>query len=179
MQKTRKKQQGDIDEKARRLKFNLAILFGPIFICSCCSRRLFENGVTKITPDLKIKVNQKKENLFFHCVRKEIQVDIELNGKFDKSGSYTCSTCKTAMLRGKVPAMATINDLYLPPINEQFHLTELENNMIALIINFQYIYCLKKSRWAATKKQMISVPVAPDTVNSTLQQLPRMPCQQG
>ena len=51
--------------------------------------------------------------------------------------------------------------------------------MIALIINFQYIFCLKKSRWAATKKQMISVPVAPETVTKTLQQLPRMPSEAG
>ena len=81
------KSNANVDERERILNFKKANLFGPIFICSCCSRRLFENGVTKITPDLKMKVNRKKENLFFHCVRKEIQVDIELNGKFDKSGS--------------------------------------------------------------------------------------------
>ena len=51
--------------------------------------------------------------------------------------------------------------------------------MIALIINFQYIFCLKKSRWAATKKQMISVPVASDKVTHTLQQLPRLPNEAG
>jgi hypothetical protein len=71
--------------------------------------------------------------------------------------------------------MATINGLQLAPIDSNFHLTELENNLIAQNINFQYIFCLKKSRWAATKKQMISVPVAVDTVINTLQQLPRLP----
>ena len=79
------------------------------------------------------------------------------------------------MLNGKVPSMATINGLYLPPYEEQCCLTELENNLIAQIINFQYIYQLKKSRWAATKKQMISVPVVPQTVRTTIQQLPRLP----
>ena len=157
------------------VKFHKAILFGPIFICNCCERRLFENGVKKITDNFKDKVNGKNPKFYDHCIRKEIFIDIELNGKCDKSGSYICSTCKDAMIKGKIPAMATINGLYLPVIDEQFHLTELENNMIAQIINFQYIFCLKKSRWAATKKQMISVLVAPDTVTKTLQQLPRIP----
>ena len=93
----------------------------------------------------------------------------------DKTGIYICKTCREGLLRGKVPAMATINGLFLPPYEEQFRLTELENNLIAQIINFQYIYQLKKSRWAATKKQMVSVPVVPETVISTVQQLPRTP----
>ena len=38
---------------------------------------------------------------------------------------------------------------------------------------------LPKSRWAATKKQMISVPVTPDTILNTVQQLPRMPSEAG
>ena len=59
MQTSREKQEANVDEKARRLNFNLAILFGPIFICSCCERRLFENGVKKITNNFKDKVNGK------------------------------------------------------------------------------------------------------------------------
>ena len=83
------------------------------------------------------------------------------------------------MMRGKIPAMATMNGLQLAPIDENLKLTELENNLIAQNINFQYIFCLKKSRWAATKKQMISVPVAVDTVINTIEQLPRLPRQAG
>ena len=75
--------------------------------------------------------------------------------------------------------MATINGLFLSTIPEEYHLTELENNMIAQSIIFPYLYCLKKYRWAATKKQMISVPVAPETISKTLQQLPRLPSEAG
>jgi len=71
-------------------------------------------------------------------------VDIKLNGKTDKSGAYICHTCRTAMLNGKLPAIARVNGLDLAPYTKEFHLTELENNLIALIINFQYIFCLKK-----------------------------------
>ena len=83
------------------------------------------------------------------------------------------------MMRGKIPSMATINGLRVAPIDTNLQLTELENNLIAQNINFQYIFCLKKSRWAATKKQMISIPVAVDTVINTIQQLPRLPRQAG
>ena len=107
----------------------------------------------KITDDFRQKVNQKRENFYNFYIRKEEQIEIELNGNFNKTGSYICGTCKIAMLNGKVPPMATINGLFLPPIDEQYLLTELENNLIAQILIFQYILCLKKSRWAATKNK--------------------------
>ena len=179
MKKTRENMHANIDEKKRRLNYNLSVLFGPIFICSCCDRKLFENGVTKITSDFKEKVNKKKKNFYNICIRKETTVKVELNGKTDKTGSYICGTCKAALLTGNVPSMARINGLFLSPLHEQYYLTELENNMIAQNINFQYIFCLKKSRWAATKKKMISVPVTTDTINNTLQQLPRLPSEAG
>ena len=47
------------------------------------------------------------------------------------------------------------------------------------MINFQYIYQLPKSRWGATKKQMVSVPVSPETVMQTVSQLPRLPKDAG
>ena len=82
-------------------------------------------------------------------------------------------------MKGKVPSMATINGLQLEHIDESCQLTELENNLIAQNINFQYIFCLKKSRWAATKKQMVSVPVAPETILNTVNQFPRIPREAG
>ena len=83
------------------------------------------------------------------------------------------------MISNKIPAMAMVNGLQLSPIEQSCHLTELENNLIAQNINFQYIFCLQKSRWAATKKQMISVPVPPEAVLNTVQQLPRLPRESG
>ena len=72
-----------------------------------------------------------------------------------------------------------INELHLTKIPEEFNLTELENNLIALNLNFQYIYMKPKSRWAATKNQMISIPIAQDTVINTTEQLPRLPKEAG
>jgi hypothetical protein len=83
------------------------------------------------------------------------------------------------MTSGKTPSMAVTNGLQLRRIDESCNLTELENNLIALNINFQYIFCLPNSRWGATKKQMISVPVTPETVLNTIEKLPRLPNQAG
>ena len=75
--------------------------------------------------------------------------------------------------------MAEINGLQLTTIPEDHYLTELENNLIARNLNFQFIYQKPKSRWAATKNQMISVPIAQDTVMNTVAQLPRLPKEAG
>ena len=72
--------------------------------------------------------------------------------------------------------MAAQNGLHIP---DDCKLTELENNLIAQIINFQYIYKLPKSRWGATKKQMVSVPVKEETLMNTINQLPRLPKDAG
>ena len=83
------------------------------------------------------------------------------------------------MKSGKIPSMSITNGLHLTDILKEGNLTELENNLIAQNINFQYIFCLKKSRWAATKKQMISVPVAVEKVLNTIENLPRLPKNAG
>ena len=75
--------------------------------------------------------------------------------------------------------MAVQNALHLPELLEDCKLTEIENNLIAQMINFQYIYQLPKSRWGATRKQMISVPVREETLMNTISQLPRLPNDAG
>ena len=140
---------------------------------------LLENGVVLITSKFRDKVNANKANHYESCIPKETPDNIIFNGNTDKTGCYICYTCKTAIISGKTPSMAVTNGLQLAPIDESFQLTELENNLITQNINFQYIFCLPNSRWAATKKQMISVPVTPETVLNTVRQLPRIPREAG
>ena len=179
-QTQRKREQEQTDERARAYKFSRAVIFGPIFICSCCHRKLFENGVTKITEKFKAKLNEKKVPYSLVIPpEQEIEVNIILNGSSELSGLYICHTCKSNLLNGKMPSMAVQNGLQLTEIPDDCQLTELENNLIAQMINFQYIYQLPKSRWGATKKQMISVPVSQDTLKETISQLPRLPKDAG
>merc|ERR1711954_542574 len=163
-----------IDDRQRIFNFKKATLFGPIFICSCCKRKLFQHSVVKITQALREKINKKVDSLYSTCIIREEIVNVNINGNNEKTGAYICSTCKSTLLAGKIPAMAEVNGLGLVNIKENCHLTEFENNLIAQNLNFQYIYCLKKSRMAANKNQMISVPVHPETVR----QLPRLPKSQ-
>ena len=179
VKKHREKTYANFTDRERIRNFNRANLFGPIFICSCCKRRLFENGVSKITCDLKKKINEKNPKLYTLAIPRETLVTIHFNGDSTLTGSYICSTCKISLLSGKIPAMAEVNGLHLSPIKDICQLTELENNLIALNINFQYIYFLRKSRWAATRKQMISVPVHQDTILNTIDKLPRVPKEAG
>ena len=171
----RRRQNAKVDASTRIRNFKRAVLFGPIFTCSCCHRKLFENGVTKITERFKEKVNKKVDYSLIIPEGQEKEVKIIFNGGTDLSGLYICHNCKQALLKGKMPAMAVQNGLQLTKLDKDLKLTELENNLIAQMINFQYIFQLPKSRWGGTKNQMISVPVSQQTVQETVNQLPRLP----
>ena len=178
-QKYRKLKDQHVNELERRRRFHEAVLFGPIFICSCCHRKMYENGVTKLTHESEINFDKTKTGFYRSCIPNDILVRVNLNGTIEKTGYYICHTCKSSMKLGKIPSMSVNNGLRIVNIEQNCHLTELENNLIAQNINFQYIFCLQKSRWAGTKKQMISVPVAPETIQETVQQLPRIPREAG
>ena len=93
--------------------------------------------------------------------------------------TYLCSTCKEALSAGRMPSMAVANGLELDKNLDRPRLTELENNLVAQVINFQKIVVLKKSCWPAGKGKMICVPVPPDDLMNTVKQLPRLPEEAG
>ena len=104
---------------------------------------LYENGVILITQKFRKKVDEKKAGYYISCIPHETVVHIIFNGSNEKTGPYICHTCKATMTSGKTPSMAVTNGLQLRRIDESCNLTELENNLIALNINFQYIFCFK------------------------------------
>ena len=92
--------------------------------------------------------------------------------------AYICGTCKSSLQKGKIPAMAVANGLQLNHPDRPI-LTELENNLIAHQINFQKMVLLPKSRMAAIKGRMISIPVGPSDIMNTVKQMPRLPSEAG
>jgi len=60
----RLKEKEQTDDRQRIFNFKKWVMFGPIFICSCCHRTLFENGVSKITDDFKRKIDDKHKILY-------------------------------------------------------------------------------------------------------------------
>ena len=119
--KSRTELASKIGEKERIANFKMAVQFGPIFICSCCKRRLFENGVKKLTQEFKQKMLTAKAGLYEDCIPNEEIVNIILNGECHKTGYYLCHTCKITMEKGKMPAMSEANGLQLSKIKH--HLT--------------------------------------------------------
>ena len=184
------------DACTRRRNFQIAMLRGPEYVCSCCHRSLFRKSVTAVTDNIREKIKAAKskqrssdksyseqnyfkkepddsnsENIYL-CLEKYEMKSVD-------SKCYLCSTCKAALLMGRMPAMAVANGLQLNNAPDRPDLTELENNLIAHNINFQKIVLLHKSRWPAGKGRMVSVPVGPDDIMNTVKQLPRLPSEAG
>ena len=107
------KRKANTTERHRIFNFKRAVLFGPIFICSCCRRRLYEKSVTEITANLVDKIESKQPGLYKKCIPEEKTVKFLFNG-IEKKGIYICSTCKTTMLNGKLPSMTICNVQWSP-----------------------------------------------------------------
>ena len=161
-------------EKNRRQKFTQGTLKGPIFICNCCKQRMYEKSVSEVTEALLQKVTAKNDSLLQCLTGNKAQVFRSTSPVL-----YICSTCRCTLSSGKLPAMAESNKLILTPIPVHCQLTELENNLIARTINFQKIILMKKSRWAARRGRMVSVPIPPDEMMKTINQFPRLPSEAG
>ena len=85
-------------ELTRLLNFQSATRFGPIFVCSSCDQKMFENGVHKLSDDLKERIKAINEDIFENVLSNNIQeIDIKVNGVSNKS-AYLCVTCKTRLL---------------------------------------------------------------------------------
>merc|ERR1712240_473349 len=193
------------DAVMRRRKFQKAVLRGPEFVCSSCHRSLFRKSVTVVTDHLKGKIREaceerlKKQNQDTGKVQSTFSENPKIKSKLKKAFkffedaskawhkylinsvdeiAYLCSTCKSSLQKGNIPAMAVANGLQLNHPDRPL-LTELENNLIAHNINFQKLVLLQKSRWAAGKGRMISVPIRPDDIMNTVKRLPRLPDDAG
>ena len=172
MAKTNKKIKDDDNLALKR--FQKANRYGPIFVCSCCYTRQFQDNSIMMK---KLKVDP---NVLSKCVPKgqEVLVKIWLND--DKTEeAYVCKTCKRYLEKGKMPPECRQNNLQLDPQPDVMKLTELESNLIARNIQFQKIYQLPKSRYTAIKDKIINVPVPEDSVLNTIKSLPRTPNEAG
>ena len=86
---------------------------------------------------------------------------------------------KETMKKGKMPAMSVKNGLLLVKLDPGTNLSEIENNLIAQNIVFQKIFLLPKSRMSAVKDRLVNVPVGPNDIINTIQNIPRTPKEAG
>ena len=130
----------DTEEKRRKM-FKDSIKYGRTYECVSCHRVCFENGVHLFTSVFESKLEKDYPGL--------IQRSIGIKQTLKTNKEYNiCTTCKSHLLKGKMPPMSNQNSLQLMDLTsyEELHLTELENSMIALNIIFQKVFNLPKSR---------------------------------
>ena len=148
---------------------------GPIYGCVCCHRIKFGKGVVEFSELLKEKINQQNPKL----IDKAIGIE---EGKFLVGNSfYICEDCKRKLSKGKMPALSHKNKLGMVDISlmKELHLTELENCLIARNILFQKFVQLPKSRWTATKDQIVNIPIFEQDIIKTVESFPRTPEEAG
>ena len=65
LQKCDQKQNRLIDAERRLVRFRNAVRFGPIFVCRCCERKLFEHQVMEVdVASFKEIIDYQKSGLF-------------------------------------------------------------------------------------------------------------------
>ena len=170
----REKKKNDIAESERRKKFRDSIRDGRKFVCICCERLNFINGVIEFSCSLQDTVEAKHEGIIDRAIGVTDTAD-------DHETQYICFTCKNHILKGKIPPMSRMNELELLDISQypELQLSELENSMIALNLIFQKVFQLPKSRWPAMKDRTINIPINEADVLNTVKSLPRTPSTSG
>ena len=122
-----------VTQTDRLRKFKRAVMFGPIFVCSCCHVKHFESNVTLIDENYERKLLEKYPECFTECVSYIVKVIINEDNNY-----YFCKTCIGYIKSRRIPPMSVCNNLDVVPINNpDLQLSELENNWIALRIMFQ------------------------------------------
>ena len=94
-----------INRKIRLQKFKRAVLFGPIFVCSCCHVKHFESNVTLLDNELESKLLSKYPDCFADCVRCFVKVMIN-----EKINYYLCKTCLGYMRSAKSHQCLSVMD---------------------------------------------------------------------
>ena len=171
----------DMAEK-RRENFERMVKYGPIFVCICCHRKLFENSVKEI-EDMQHYINDldmKREGLFEDVIGLE-----SLRDEFFILNSYhLCSTCDRHIQKGKLPPMSNQNKLSVfdehhPKFLEKYKylkdMSEMETCTIAKNLLFMKVFLLPKSRISAFKDRIVNVPILSEDVIETVKSLPRTP----
>ena len=163
LRERRCKSDNNFSAAQRLAKFRRRVKYGPIFVCSCCHQKLFENQVHMLTNNIRAQIDEGNPGIRQEYIEEEIEIEI---GK--EKAPYLCKSCKGYLQRGKLPKLCVKNGLQVDQINDDLKLTELEKNLIAKNIIFQKIHKMPKSRWSGTHDRLVNVPVNPEDVLNTI-----------
>ena len=86
-----------------------------------------------------------------------------------------CHTCYNSISKMKIPRLHVSNGLQTDPIPEELQLTELEQQLIALVQIFMKVKKLPKHMMNAVVDTVINVPMEIEDIEKTVTSLPRLP----
>ena len=69
------KSDNNVSASKRLINFRRKTKFGPIFICSSCHQKLFENQVEEITDEIRANIDDADPGIRLKCIEEEIKVD--------------------------------------------------------------------------------------------------------
>ena len=135
---------------------------GPDYICSVCHRMMYRATVVALNEDKYTKGSSK--------MIKDI-LSYRLKSKNDRE--WICCTCHLTLKRGKMPAQAKANNLYLASQpKEMKDLNALELRLLCQRIPFLKLLGLPRGKQHGIHGPAINVPSNVDQVCSVLPRLP-------
>ena len=158
---------------------------GCTYPCCCCQEAKYSKSVKEIQDmsEFKEALDKKHDNLFndtiFPCTSVTPDVLKEIPNR--KGSYFVCNECKSKLDRGKIPSKSHSNKLEIFDIKNypDLDLTELELNLISKKIIFMKIHRKPKSQMSAIKDRIVCIPIDSETIEQTLQKLPRLPKEAG
>ena len=140
--------------------FRKSMRMGLTYMCICCERLLFEDGVATLP---RKTLEGLDNSLLKNCVP-----------NFDSQASISfCFSCVGHLKKNQMPPMSALNDLQVEPMPPELVLTEFEQQLIAKNLLFMKILQLPKSRMSAIKDKVINVPLTDTDLQTTTNLLPR------
>ncbi|XP_068069853.1 uncharacterized protein [Danio rerio] len=153
--------------------FRSKIQQGPTYVCTVCHRVLFPDQVKACDGS-----NYEKDvQLSSFCLtRKYVHTcdsvcSDDCTVPEERRREWICHTCDSHLKRGRMPSIAAVNKLELPPIPAELaELNVLERQLIAKILPFAKIVALPKGQQRAVHGAVVCVP---SEVENTVNSLPR------
>ena len=153
--------------------FRKLIAHGPEYVCCVCLKLLFEKQVKKC---IKAQYQNKSCIIekYVHICSSECKTECEL-AKSPRHCLWICFTCHRKLVKGDIPAEASVNNLELDDIPEQLEsLNNLEQHLTAINIPFMKIVNLPKGGQHGIHGPVVSVP---SNMQKTVVSLPRQNSQ--
>ena len=149
--------------------FKRKMSFGPDCVCAVCLKLLFKNQVVKCNKE-RYKYSEYISERYLHKCNDQCHTG-ECTLSASRSRLWICYTCHRKLIKNRIPAEASFNNLALTEIPEQLkRLNTLEQHLIAQNIAFMKIINLPKGGQNGVIGPCICVPA---NVAESVQSLPR------